>query len=96
MIDDQPVPRVGDWYLDGEDRLFTVVAINDDGSVEIQTQDGSVEEMDMDTWHDLGVEQADEPDDWSQAFDDLEADEIEASEVGPRRGHGDPIGGLDL
>jgi hypothetical protein len=96
MIDDQPVPKVGDWYLDGEDRLFTVVAINDDDSVEIQLQDGSVEEMDMDTWHELGVESADEPDDWSQAFDDLEADDIETSEAGARRGYRDPTEGLDL
>jgi len=55
-----------------------------------------VEEMDTDTWHELGVEHTDEPEDWSAPFDDLEADDIEQSEAIGRHGCGNPMDGLDF
>ena len=96
MIDDQPYPQIGEWYCDGADRLFKVVALNDaDESIEIQFQDGNLEELDTDIWHEMGVEATDEPEDWSQPFDDLEADDIEESDSATRLGSRNPMDGLD-
>ena len=45
-----PNPVVGDWYRHNG-ALFEVVAIDrDDGTVEVQHFDGTLEEFDLDTW----------------------------------------------
>ncbi len=47
-----PQPGIGDWYRQKEGgALFEVVAFDDDdGTIEIQYFDGTVEEMDVDDW----------------------------------------------
>ena len=46
-----PQPRIGNWYRLSGGELFEVVAIDDDeGSIDIQYFDGTVEEMDRDDW----------------------------------------------
>ncbi len=68
-----PQPYIGDWYrASGE--LFEVVALDDDdGTIEIQYFDGTVEEMDVEDWKaqwDEGVlEAAEAPEDWSGSVD---------------------------
>jgi hypothetical protein len=43
-------PVIGDWYR-SHGQLFEVVALDDDeGVIEIQHADGSLEEMDLDDW----------------------------------------------
>ena len=70
-------PRVGDWYANEAGRTFEVVAVDqDEGSVEIQYFDGDVEELDFDTWFDLELKTAAEPNDWTGPFDDLERDDL--------------------
>ncbi len=70
-------PRVGDWYETKEGRTFEVVAVDaDEGSVEIQYFDGDVEELDSDTWFDMELQAAAEPNDWTGPFDDLERDDL--------------------
>jgi hypothetical protein len=67
-------PEIGSWYsLRGGER-FEVVAIDeDDGTIEIQTYDGTVEEMDMEDWEAQSasgeIEGADAPEDWSGSVD---------------------------
>ncbi len=71
-------PVIGVWYRDSESgRLFEVVAIDeDDGTVEVQYFESEVEEIDIDSWYELTLEPAAEPEDWSGPFDDLVSDDF--------------------
>jgi len=70
-----PQPGIGDWYrLKEGGALFEVVAFDDDdGTIEIQYFDGTVEEMDIDDWdsqwEDGALETADPPEDWTGSVD---------------------------
>jgi hypothetical protein len=70
-----PQPSIGDWYRQKEGgALFEVVAYDDDdGTIEIQYFDGSVEEMDIEDWdvqwEDGALEGAEPPEDWSGSID---------------------------
>jgi hypothetical protein len=75
-----PHPGIGDWYRFIGGESFEVVAIDDDdGTIEIQHFDGSVEEMDMEDWNsqweDGALETAEAPEDWSGSVDVEPADE---------------------
>jgi len=74
-------PIVGQWYRGGTDELFEVVAIDhQDQTIEIQFFDGSVSEVDFDTWNEQLreelIESADAPEDWSGAVD-VEAQDLD-------------------
>src|SRR5262245_17627962 len=75
-----PQPGIGDWYRQKEGgTLFEVVAYDDDdGTIEIQYFDGTVEEMDIEDWdaqwEDGALESAEPPEDWSGSLD-ADADE---------------------
>ncbi|MEQ1579303.1 MAG: DUF6763 family protein [Steroidobacteraceae bacterium] len=78
-------PLVEQWY-EHRDKggLFQVVAIDGDaGLVEIQHFDGDIEELDMETWRNLAIELADEPEDWTGPFDDTEPDDLGDTEAPP-------------
>ena len=46
-----PLPGIGEWYRHTGGDLFEVVAFDeDDGTIEIQYFDGTVEEMDTEDW----------------------------------------------
>ena len=67
-------PEVGAWYRLRDGESFEVVAIDeDDGTIEMQTFDGTVEEMDIEDWEtqweDGGLEAAEAPEDWSGSVD---------------------------
>jgi hypothetical protein len=49
----------------------------DDELVEIEYLDGEIEELDLDTWHELDLELTEEPEGWS---DEADADEEEEEE----------------
>jgi len=81
MNDDTPEPRIRDWYRNEQDQIFRVVAINDgDGTIEVQMQQGDIEEIDSDDWADWALEAVDEPEDWSAAFDDLDPEQIDEAD----------------
>jgi hypothetical protein len=68
-------PRIGDWYKTEAGDNFEIVAVDeDDETVEIQYFDGTVEELDMDTWYDLNVDAIEPPEDWSGSMDIQRAD----------------------
>jgi len=70
-------PVVGNWYKDNEDRVFEVVSFDEgDSYIEIQYFDGEIDEMDLDGWESLAVENVAAPEDWSGPFDDLEKDDL--------------------
>ena len=80
-----PSPVVGEWYRRVNGALFEIVAIDrDDGTIEIQHFDGTVEEFELESWEEQEFEEAQAPEDWTGSVDvepeDIEADrEINAS-----------------
>ena len=68
-------PVQGQWYEDlEENEIFRVLSVDpDEEIVEIQYENGDIEEIDLDTWHELDLERAEEPEGW--ASDDEEEDE---------------------
>ena len=73
-----PVP--GKWYENkDEEETFRVLSVDeDDELVEIEYVDGEIEELDLDTWHELDLELTEEPEGW--AGDDEGEDEEEDEE----------------
>lgn len=92
-------PDIGGWYRIRNGELFEVVAIDDnDGTIEVQYFDGTVEEIDLGDWetqHANGdIEVAEAPDDWSGSVDvDDEDDEVGFNHHFDSRPH--TAGGLD-
>jgi hypothetical protein len=75
-----PHPGIGEWYRISGGELFEVVAVDDDdGTIDIQYFDGTVEEMDMEDWEaqweDGALEAAEAPEDWSGSVDVEPGDE---------------------
>jgi hypothetical protein len=70
-------PVQGKWYEDlEENEVFKVLSVDPDQElVEVQYENGDIEEIDLDTWHELDLEQAEEPEGW--ASDDEDEDEEE-------------------
>ncbi len=68
----------GQWYLDrGSGQVFQIVGMDeDDGSIDIQHTDGTLEEMSVGDWVARTLEGCEQPEDWVGPFDDLEADDI--------------------
>jgi len=69
-----PTPVVGDWYRRSGGDIFEVVAVDeDDSTIELQHFDGTVEEVDFDSWEDQWVssqiEAAEAPEDWTGSVD---------------------------
>lgn len=63
-------PAVGDWYQTLPDPPFEVVAVDQHAeAVEIQYFDGTVEEIDFDTWSTLVLIPTAAPEDWTGALD---------------------------
>ncbi len=63
-------PRIGDWYRTATGDNFEIVALDtDDDTLDIQYFDGTVEEIDLDTWHELDIEAIEPPEDWSGSLD---------------------------
>lgn len=77
MAPRNPPPEIGQWYLHRDKgEPFQVVGIDDaDGTVEIQSFDGDVDELDLDEWHSMEIEPGEPPEDWTGPIDTLEADE---------------------
>jgi hypothetical protein len=67
-----PVP--GKWYENREEEeTFRVLSVDeDDELVEIEYVDGEIEELDLDTWHELDLEPTETPEGWSDESDSEE------------------------
>ena len=73
--DYDPVP--GQWYEDlDEEEIFQVLSVDPDEEViEIQYENGDIEEIDLDTWHELDLEKSEQPEGWSGSEEDDEDEE---------------------
>jgi len=65
-----PDPVIGAWYEQACGQLFRVVALDeDDGTVEVQYFDGTIEELGREEWPELLLTSAAAPEDWSGSVD---------------------------
>ncbi len=69
-------PVRGQWYRNiEEDETFRVLSVDEDAElVEIEYLDADVEEIDLETWHELDLDLTEEPEGWSDAEDEDEED----------------------
>jgi hypothetical protein len=98
IMDQEPVdpPRVGDWYANAQGQSFEVVAIDpDDGTVEVQYFDGTVEEMDADSWQELRPTPTEAPEDWSGSMDVEREDYATDVDEGDRGMWANPLDNFD-
>jgi hypothetical protein len=88
-------PVVGSWYKHENGEIFEVVALDaDDSTVEIQYFDGTIEEMDLDEWEQLELQEAEPPEDWSGSVD-VDDEELDDLEDEPTEDFDDPLEYLD-
>jgi hypothetical protein len=72
--DYEPVPS--QWYENvEEEESFRVLSVDEDSElIEIEYLDGDIEEIDLESWHEMDLERIEEPEGWSES-DDEDADE---------------------
>ncbi|MGH8199213.1 MAG: DUF6763 family protein [Steroidobacteraceae bacterium] len=78
--DYEPVPA--QWYENLEDEeSFRVLTVDEDSElVEIEYLDGEIEEIDLETWHEMDLERIDEPEGWAESEEEEDEDEDEEEE----------------
>ena len=85
-------PVIGKWFRRRSGVLFEVVAVDeDDGTIEIQFFDGTIDEVDLEAWPGLLPIEVNAPEDWSGSVDMDPEDYVgrSASEMPP--GFHDPL-----
>ena len=72
-------PAPGQWYQNLEDEeSFRVLTVDEDSElVEIEYLDGEIEEIDLETWHEMDLEQTEEPEGWAESDEDEDEEEEE-------------------
>jgi hypothetical protein len=72
-------PVAGQWYENiEEEETFRVLSVDPDSElVEIEYLDGDIEEIDLETWHEMDLEPRDEPEGWAESDEDADEDESE-------------------
>src|SRR5579862_4334965 len=75
--DYEPVPS--QWYENvEEEESFRVLSVDEDSElVEIEYADGDIEEIDIETWHEMDLEKTTAPEGWSDDDEEDEDDEDE-------------------
>jgi hypothetical protein len=75
-------PVQGQWFEDlEENEVFRVLSVDpDEEIIEVQYENGDIEEMDLDTWHELDLERASEPEGWASDDDVVKKPEEEEEE----------------
>jgi hypothetical protein len=54
-------PEIGLWYRDIQNRVFEVIALEDDDTIEVQYYDGDISEYDRESWDQLCVNIVSDP-----------------------------------
>ena len=54
-------PEIGLWYRDIQNRLFEVIALENEDAIEVQYYDGDITEYDRESWDLLCVNVVSEP-----------------------------------
>jgi hypothetical protein len=92
-------PEIGAWYRIRGGESFEIVAIDeDDRTIEMQSFDGTVEEMDLEDWSSQRasgeIEDAQAPEDWSGSVD-VDGDDDAPSPNSGLEGDTQMAGGLE-
>jgi hypothetical protein len=89
-------PVIGNWYRRTNGTIFEVVAVDEqDATVELQYFDGTLDEVELDTWPTMLIERAGAPEDWSGSVD-MDPEDFSGSETGEiPQGYYDPLSFLD-
>lgn len=87
-----PDPAIGRWYRRTNGQLFEVVAVDeDDATIELQFFDGTIDEVDVDTWSRLLIERVAAPEDWSGSVD-MDPEDFNGNDEGEiPLGYHDPL-----
>jgi len=89
-------PVIGQWFSRPNGTLFEVVAVDEEGgTVELQQFDGTIDEVDMDSWPDLFLTEVSAPEDWSGSVDMDPEDYVGRSADEMPAGFHDPLEFLD-
>src|ERR1700721_108125 len=72
-------PTAGQWYENNdENESFRVLSVDEDAElVELEYLDGDIEEIDLETWHELDLDKIDEPEGWAGSSEEEEEEEEE-------------------
>lgn len=75
--------RIGQWYMHlDKGEIFQVTGYDEHSrTIEIQTFDGDLDEIDAETWQALPLAFAEPPEDWTGPVDDVERDDLGYSET---------------
>ncbi|HTE39220.1 MAG TPA: DUF6763 family protein [Steroidobacteraceae bacterium] len=85
-------PTVGQWYMREDGRKFEVIDIDDgDGYVELQDEDGMLDEIETDAWPTIDLKITTQPLDSTAAFDEMPTpDEADGGDPVELDGAADP------
>jgi hypothetical protein len=85
-------PVIGKWFRRPNGGLFEVVALDEsDGTIEIQHFDGTIDEVELESWPELLLIEVSPPEDWSGAVDMDPDDYIGRKEGDMPPGFHDPL-----
>ncbi len=72
-------PVAGQWYENlEEEESFRVLSVDEDSElVEIEYLDGDIEEIDIETWHEMDLDLTEEPEGWAGSDEDEDEEEEE-------------------
>jgi len=89
-------PQIGHWYRRTNGSLFEVVALDqDDDTVEVQFFDGTIDQIDLESWPNLLLESVGAPEDWSGSVD-MDPEDFLGNDSGEMPvGFHDPMAFLD-
>lgn len=75
--DYDPVP--GQWYENrDEEEIFQVLNVDEDSElIELQYENGEVEEIDLETWAEMDLELTEEPEGWTGSDEDEDEEDDE-------------------
>ena len=89
-------PAIGQWFRRPGGTLFEVVAIDeDDRTIEIQQFDGTIDEVEVETWPELLLIEIAAPEDWSGSVDMDPEDYVGKNNNDMPTGYHDPLSFLD-
>jgi len=77
------VARIGQWYArHDKGEIFQVTSYDPSArTIEIQTFDGDLDQIDAEAWQTLPLAFAEPPEDWTGPIDDIELDDLGYSET---------------
>jgi len=70
-------PVAGQWYENlEEEEQFRVLSVDEDSElIEIEYLDGYIEELDVETWHEMDLDKIAEPEGWSESDDEDDSED---------------------